>query len=100
MDRNPKRAGKACGVVCHKPKCFAVRNQSGTFSGTFVPFRSPTKRYDPLAFQPEGQFALDGKVQKALVYWAFIMRPDGGPSRTRTCNPRSRNPLSVPISQE
>jgi hypothetical protein len=41
-------------VVCQSHPRFAGRNQSGTFSGTFLGFASVSVRFDPLAFQPNG----------------------------------------------
>src|SRR6476620_11169770 len=71
----------------------AERNQSGTFSGILVPELSRIVPFDPLLFSATHVRRRALGIKKALVYWAFLICFAGGPSRIRTCNPRSRNPL-------
>src|SRR6266403_3587233 len=85
-------------VGCQATPCFAVRNQSGTFSGTFARFRPSYVGFDLLMFSAKREVLKSPSRIKALDYRAFSLRFVGGPSRTRTCNPRSRNPLLVQVS--
>jgi hypothetical protein len=73
------------------------RNQSGTFSGTFLGVGSRYIPFDPLAFRGGDHSGNVTKMLKAFVYWAFLGERIGDPSRIRTCNPRSRNPLLYPV---
>src|SRR3984893_1706574 len=59
------------------------RNQSGTFSGTFLGVGSRYIPFDPLAFRGGDHSGNVTKMLKAFVYWAFLGERIGDPSRSR-----------------
>jgi hypothetical protein len=72
-------------------------HHSGTFSGTLRPFATPYVPFDPLAFWHSRPDAARRHFFESLILLGFSIVSLGDPSRIRTCNPRSRNPLLYPV---
>lgn len=73
------------------PRAARALNSSGVLSGTFGPDQSRTVRFDPDLFHRTIAESDRGPCTKPLVFKGFARCCRGDPSRTRTCNPRSRN---------
>ena len=95
--RRTRRATSSKAWHARAQAVFAERNQCGTLCGTFVRFDAVNWGFVRLRFYEFPVCRQNQNVRNALIYWAFRIALSGDPSRIRTCNPRSRNPLLYPV---